>query len=283
MMNSQSSSIKDSWVDSGEGRLLARCWQPLNYGPDLAIQSPIVLFHDSLGCIELWRTFPGVLAEHTGRRVIAYDRLGFGQSDRRTDTLGIDFIREEAQRFFPLLREQLGFDRFIAFGHSVGGGMATHCAAMYATTCDALITESAQVFVEDRTRTGILEAQAQFKQPQPFERLQRYHGEKTAWVLSAWIDTWLSPEFSDWSLIELLSQVSCPTLVIHGSEDEYGSNLHPKKIARLVHGPSQMEIMPDTRHVPHREQEGWVAKRVAGFIDMHHPSYPQAHVDDTRP
>ncbi|MDN0076941.1 alpha/beta hydrolase [Crenobacter sp. SG2303] len=145
-------------------------------------------------------------------------------------------------------------------------------AARFASACDALITESAQAFVEDRTLAGILEAKEQFKQPQPFERLQRYHGEKTAWVLSAWIDTWLSPEFSDWSLTEPLSQVSCPTLVIHGREDEYGSTLPPEKIARWVRGPSQMDIMPpDTRHVPHREQEDWEAKRVAGFIDRYHP------------
>ncbi|MBI3144841.1 MAG: alpha/beta hydrolase [Pseudogulbenkiania sp.] len=268
-MENQPYSTRDSWVESGQGRLLARCWQPLNHGDELGGLSPIVLFHDSLGCIELWRTFPAVLAEHTGRQVIAYDRLGFGQSDRRTDKLGIGFIREETQRFFPLLREQLGFDRFIAFGHSVGGGMAVYCAAMHASACEALITESAQVFVEDRTRAGILDAKEQFKQPEPFERLQRYHGEKTRWVLDAWIETWLSPAFSDWSMQETLPQVKCPTLVIHGSEDEYGSNLHPEKIARWVGGPSHMEIMPGIRHVPHREQEDWVAKRVASFIETH--------------
>lgn len=112
---------------------------------------------------------------------------------------------------------------------------------MYVSPCEALITESAQAFVEDKTGAGIIEAKELFKQPEPFERLQRYHGEQTRWVLDAWIDTWLSPEFSDWSLKETLPQVRCPTLAIHGSEDEYGSNLPPEKIARLVSGPSQME------------------------------------------
>lgn len=264
-MDNQRYAIKDSWVATGEGRLFVRCWQPLNQSGDNP--SPIVLFHDSLGSVQLWRTFPAVLAEHTGRQVIAYDRLGFGQSDWRQDKLGVDFIREEAQRAFPTLREQLGFDRFIALGHSVGGGMAVHCAAKYGPACEALITESAQAFVEDKTRAGIMEAKELFQQSEPFERLQRYHGEKTRWVLDAWIDTWLSPEFSDWSLQETLPQVRCPTLVIHGSEDEYGSHRHPEEIARSVSGPAQMEIMPDTRHVPHREHEHWVAKRVAIFID----------------
>ncbi|QDZ29104.1 alpha/beta fold hydrolase [Noviherbaspirillum sp. UKPF54] len=267
-MDTQRSSPKDSWIDTGQGQLLARCWTPPGAGGDC----PIVLFHDSLGCIALWRTFPAVLAECTGRMVIAYDRLGFGQSAARTDRPGVDFVREEAERFFPALREQLGFDRFIAFGHSVGGGMATYCAALHASACEVLITESAQAFVEDKTRAGILEAKEQFRQAEPFERLRRYHGEKTRWVLDAWIDTWLSPAFSGWSLKEVLPQVRCPTLAIHGSDDEYGSPLHPETIARLAGGPAQAEIMPGTRHVPHREQEHWVARRVAGFIGMHRPA-----------
>jgi pimeloyl-ACP methyl ester carboxylesterase len=266
-MDNRRGSIEDSRVDTLQGRLSARRWRPQNRGCDESSRSPIVLFHDSLGCIELWRSFPAVLAGETGREVIAYDRLGFGKSDRRADRLSLDFISEEAQTFFPALRKQLGFDRFIAFGHSVGGGMATHCAAMYASACEALITESAQSFVEDRTRAGIIAAKETFQQLESFARLQHYHGEKTRWVLEAWIDTWLSPEFAGWSLKETLPQVTCPTLVIHGREDEYGSTLQPQSIAGSVSGPSQLEIMEGTRHVPHREQEHWVAKRVARFIE----------------
>lgn len=262
----QRTAVIDSWVETGQGRIFSRCWEPLNRRDDLGSRPPIVLFHDSLGCVQLWRTFPAALAEHSGRHVIAYDRLGFGRSDSRTDRLRADFIREEAERFFPLLREQLVFDRFVALGHSVGGAMATNCAAMYASACEALITESAQAFVEDKTRAAIMEAAELFKQSEHFERLERYHGENTRWVLDAWIDTWLSSEFAEWSLKDVLPQVVCPTLAIHGSEDEYGSNVHPEMIARLASGPSQVEIMQDTRHVPHREQEHWVAKRVANFI-----------------
>jgi len=260
------STSKDTWIETGQGHLLARCWQTPGRDGDADSCAPIVLFHDSLGCVELWRGFPALLAEHTGRTVIAYDRLGFGQSDRRTDRLGVNFIQEEAQRFFPLLREQMGFDRFIAFGHSVGGGMATHCAAMHAS-CEALITESAQAFVEDRTRAGIMEAQELFREPESRARLQRYHGDKTDWVLDAWIGTWLSPAFADWSLREVLPQVRCPTLVIHGSDDEYGSHLHPELIARSVGGTAQLEILAGTRHVPHREQESLVLRKVSDFLE----------------
>lgn len=268
-MDHKECSTSDKWIQTEQGRLLARSWQPADQDSNRRRKSPIVLFHDSLGSIRLWRGFPAVLAGSTGREVIAYDRLGFGQSDRRTGKPGIDFIREEAESFFPALREQMGINRFIAFGHSVGGGMAVHCAALHPQGCVALITESAQAFVEERTRSGIIEAQQLFRQAEPFDRLERYHGERTRWVLDAWIETWLSPEFAGWSLKEVLARVTCPTLVIHGSEDEYGSNLHPKTIAKSVSAPVQLEIIPGARHVPHRENEGLVVGLVADFLQRH--------------
>ena len=68
---------------------------------------PIVLLHDSLGCVELWRDFPAELSAATGRRVVAYDRLGFGRSDARAEPPALDFIADEARTAFPLVREQL--------------------------------------------------------------------------------------------------------------------------------------------------------------------------------
>jgi pimeloyl-ACP methyl ester carboxylesterase len=244
-----------------QGRLFARLW-----APPQAAGSPIILFHDSLGCVELWRGFPSALAMRTGRQVIAYDRLGFGRSDPRDDTLGMDFIADEANTFFPALRAELGIDRFVACGHSVGGGMAVHCAAQFGAACAALITESAQAFVEDRTLQGICAAQELFKDPAQVEKLGKYHGDKARWVLDAWIDTWLAPAFAGWSLESVLPRVTCPLLAIHGSDDEYGSPRHPALIGRLTGGPTRVEVMPDTRHVPHREREQAVLDLIAAYL-----------------
>ena len=252
---------EDVQIRLPQGRLFARLWVPPQ-----AAGSPIILFHDSLGSVDLWRGFPAALATRTGRKVVAYDRLGFGQSDPRDDMLGTDFIADEAETCFPALRAQLGIDRFVVFGHSVGGGMAAHCAAKFAESCDAMITESAQAFVEDRTLYGIREAQALFSDPAQVDRLAKYHGAKARWVLDAWINTWLSPGFADWSLDGILPQVRCPVLAMHGADDEYGSPRHPEQIGRLARGPTRVEVMPDTHHVPHREREGAVLDLVAEFL-----------------
>ena len=259
----QHTTSQDTAVEGRLGRLFVRTWSP----ETPSHLTPIVLLHDSLGSVELWRGFPAALCKATGRQVVAYDRLGFGKSDPHPGTLALDFIAREAEGDFAAVIRQLGIARFIVFGHSVGGGMAVNCAAHHGAACVALITESAQAFVEDRTVEGLEDARALFKDPGQVDRLKRYHGDKARWVLDAWIESWLAPAFASWSLRPVLPQVDCPALVIHGVDDEYGSPVHPALIAELSGGPARLELMADTRHVPHREREADVVAMVRAFLE----------------
>lgn len=231
--------------------------------------TPIVLLHDSLGSVGLWRDFPANLAAATGRTVIAYDRLGFGESDPHPGKLNADFVFDEAHDAFAALARHFELSRFIAFGHSVGGGMAVAIAAAYPQACAGVITESAQQFVEDRTLAGIREAGEQFRDPAQLERLKRYHGDKAQWVLDAWVHTWQSAEFADWNLDDTLPRVQAPFLAIHGENDEYGSMRHPEKFVALAGGPSRMLALAGCGHVPHRENEAVVLEAVQSFLARH--------------
>lgn len=225
-----------------------------------------MLLHDSLGCVDLWRGFPQNLSVITGRRVVAYDRLGFGRSDARIARPSLDFIAEEASKHFPALREALAIDRFIVIGHSVGGGMACQIAACEPEACEAMVTMSAQAFVEEQTLSGIRTARAQFEDPAEVERLAKYHGPKASWVIDAWTGCWLDPAFATWSLASVLPHVICPTLALHGGSDEYGSDLHPAMIANGVSGPSKLEVLQHAGHVLHRQQPAWVYKQLVDFL-----------------
>jgi pimeloyl-ACP methyl ester carboxylesterase len=253
-------------VEHPRGSLFTRIWTSDAAAADT--RSPIVLFHDSLGCVDLWRDFPERLSAATGRCVVAYDRLGFGRSDARSDRPSLNFVAEEAQTYFPVIRQQVGFDGFIALGHSVGGGMAIHCAADFSRVCEALITESAQVFLEDRTLQGIAAAKVNFRNDEQILRLGKYHGSRAEWVLDAWFGTWLDPQFASWSLASVLPRVGCPVLAIHGAFDEYGSARHPEMITQLCSGPSRMALMDDAHHVPHREHPERVINIVSDFINQ---------------
>lgn len=202
----------------------------------------------------------------TGREVVAYDRLGFGRSGAYPGPLPLSFVSDEASGSFKAVRHALELEQFVLFGHSVGGGMAIATAGNYPDVCVALLTESAQAFVEDRTLAGIRAAQEVFAQPQQLQRLFKYHGEKAPWVLNAWIETWLSEGFRDWNLDQALGRVTCPTLAIHGEQDEYGSIAHPQRIVTLTQGAAELSMLPGCGHVPHREHSDVVLERVRAFL-----------------
>ncbi|MDT9600090.1 alpha/beta fold hydrolase [Sphingosinicella rhizophila] len=254
---------EDVWIDAPQGRLFARVWRPSD---GEAGSPPIILFHDSLGAVSLWRDFPGQLAEAAGRTVIAYDRLGYGRSDPNPHRPGAGFIREEGRISLPALRARLDVDRMILFGHSVGGGMAVAAAAAFPDDVLGVVTESAQAFVEDRTLAGIRDAQKAFADPAQMERLARHHGDKAPWVLAAWTGTWLDEAWQDWSLEAELRRLQCPILAIHGDKDEFGSELHPERIVSQVPAPGEMLLIQDCGHVPHREKADLVLAAVTAFV-----------------
>ncbi|EPD46810.1 MULTISPECIES: alpha/beta hydrolase [Delftia] len=259
-------SLSETRISTPQGSIYVRRWQAPAAGEESLARAPIVLLHDSLGSVALWRDFPQQLAEATRRDVLAYDRLGFGQSDPYPGTLGPGFVAREAETVFPAVHQGLGLGDFIVLGHSVGGGMAAMVAARYGAQCKAVVTESAQAFVEDRTLQGIRAAQQDFARPGQLARLEKYHGDKAAWVLSAWVDTWLSQPFADYRLDEALERVRCPVLAIHGEHDEFGSLVHPERIRDRARGPVEVEIVAGGGHVPHREQPERIAQRIARFL-----------------
>ena len=254
--------VDESFLPLDGGRIFVRTWTP----DAVSTEPAILMLHDSLGCVDLWRGFPDSLCQRLGRKIIAYDRLGFGRSDARTGRPSLRFVEEEAEEVFPQLCTALALERLVLFGHSVGGGMAANIAAKHPEACEALITVSAQAFVEERTVSGIERAKRQFEDPAQFARLSRHHGEKAQWVLDAWTRTWLSLDFADWSLFEALPRVTCPVLAVHGESDEYGSHRFPESIAGRASGPSSALILENCGHIPHREQPEALLNAVADFL-----------------
>ncbi|MVW79465.1 alpha/beta fold hydrolase [Bordetella sp. 02P26C-1] len=242
---------QETWVNTARGRLFVKSWQADTVSPKRA---PIIMQHDSLGCVTLWRDLPERMALATGRRIVAYDRLGFGRSDPHPDRVGFDLVHAEATGDFRLVRDALHIGKFVAFGHSVGGGMSMACAAVHRSDCVGLITESAHAFVEPHTVEGVRQTKAMFARPGELDRLKKYHGDKAAWVLEAWTATWLAPAFADWTLDPFLREVQCPVLSFHGDCDEYGTLAHLHRIQAATH--ATPVVMRGCGHVPHREQPG---------------------------
>ena len=244
-----------------QGTIYAKRWIPEQISSNI----PLVLLHDSLGSVGLWRDFPEALASHISRPIYAYDRLGFGASSARDALPNIRFVEEEGDIYFPQIKKALGLEKYILLGHSVGGSMSVAIAAND-PDCLGVITMASQAFVEKLTTAGIRSMQKIFEQPGQLERLQKWHGKKAEWVLHAWTDIWLSPEFASWSLASSIGKVKCPVLAIHGDKDEYGSVAFPEFISSRSGGKAEMLILENCGHFPHKERTEQVLERIKPFL-----------------
>ena len=236
------------------------------WGPHATSRLPIVLLHEGLGSVSLWKTFPAKLAHRTGRRVLAYSRFGHGASDppRRPPTAG--FMHDEADRL-PRVLKAAGIDRAVVFGHSDGGSIGLIAAAAYPALIHALVLEAPHVFVEDISVASIAERAAAFANPDDDfrERLARHHSRVDV-AFHGWSDVWLDPAFREWNLERCLPRISCPSLLIQGRDDCYGTLQQLDAIVRQVRGPTQRLVLGECGHSPHRDQPQHVLSAVARFL-----------------
>ena len=106
-------------------------------------QSPdardLVMLHEGLGSVSMWKDFPEALADSTGRRVIAYSRHGYGRSSTLRQKRTPNFMHDEAAVVLPALMRALGIERPVLFGHSDGASIALiHAASRSSTVASRL-------------------------------------------------------------------------------------------------------------------------------------------------
>jgi pimeloyl-ACP methyl ester carboxylesterase len=248
--------VRDCVEIVGGVPLAVRFWTP-----DARSGAPIVLLHEGLGCIEMWKAFPEAMATATGREVIAYDREGFGRSGRARAARFLDYMHESAWTELPALLRQLDIERPVLFGHSDGGTIALLYAARYPV--EALVVEAAHIWVEDEALAGIRAAVAD--RDQLIERLRRYHGDQTEAVFDRWSGTWLAPWFRSWSIAEHLGAIECPTVALQGADDHYASDAHLDAIVQRI-PTAEGHLIPDVGHAPHREAEEQVLELTARLL-----------------
>jgi pimeloyl-ACP methyl ester carboxylesterase len=241
--------------------LEARWWEPLVVTRTM---EPIVLMHEGLGSVSMWRDFPAALARRTGRRVMAYSRFGHGRSDRPAQPHTVTFMHEEAA-LLPRILDEAQISRAVLFGHSDGGSIALVAAAQSPARATALVLEAPHVFVEDISVASIERTTASYEAGDLRARLARHHADVDA-AFRGWSDVWLDPEFRAWNLEAFLPRIPCPTLLIQGEQDEYGTLKQVEAIARQVAHPVETLILPQCGHSPHRDQPEAVLEGVSRFL-----------------
>ena len=224
----------------------------------------IVFLHEALGSVSHWRDFPEQLCARIGAAGLVYSRFGHGQSSPLQSGIPrpLDFCMQEARHVLPALLQALQIERPYLVSHSDGGSIALLAAGVVPLL--GLTAMAPHLHMEDITVNGIIQA----SRPREFfvDALAKHH-QHPASVFDAWRLTSTAPAFRYWNLEPEMSRITCPTLLIQGLKDEYGSTVHVQRTQdaiRRAHPevPVTRLDLPETRHVPWREDRETVIEAI---------------------
>ena len=239
---------------------------------DLPARQPrrpeLLLMHEGLGSVSMWRDFPQRLNDALGTRVIAYSRRGFGRSAPRIEPYGLRFMHEEALETLPALREALDIASPVLLGHSTGASMSLIHAGANRWPVAGIVAVAPITFIEPSNIASIEQAREIWNTTDWRSKLARHHDDvDMAW--SAWNDTWLDPRFLGWTIEDDVRALRAPILTILGTGDQYSTPAQVEYIRRLASAVPRFDslLLEDCGHAPHRDRPEAVLQAVGRFIE----------------
>lgn len=226
--------------------------------------APLVLLHEGLGSVGLWRGFPAQLHAATGRRLIAFSRYGHGRSAPPPAARTPAFFHEEALEVLPELLAALDAADPVLVGHSDGASIALIHGAHHPVS--GLVLLAPHVMVEEVTVREIRATREAYRSGVLRERLARHHADPDA-AFWGWCDVWLDPAFRAWNLDDEAGRVRAPTLLIQGAHDPYGSLEQISRIEARAGGPVQRLVLAGG-HSPHLEHGQPVTDAISEFLSL---------------
>ncbi len=235
-------------VDLGNMHLEAVCYGP---APDDA--PTIVMLHEGLGCVSLWRDFPQKLAAETGFGVFVYSRAGYGSSSPTPLPRPLDYMTIEATSVLPKVLDAIGFQSGILLGHSDGASIA----ALYLGNIEdfrvrGIVLMAPHFFTEEAGLESIRSARSSYEKGDLKVRLAKYH-KNVDNAFYGWCDAWCDEKFRDWNISDVIDYFRVPVLAIQGADDQYGTLAQIQEIESRIYSPVDVEILQDCKHSPHLE------------------------------
>ena len=255
---------REGFLDVAGARLEYR-WVP---PPASGGGAPLVLLHEGLGAVAIWRDFPDQVAAATGRGAFVYSRAGYGRSSPVPLPRPLRYMHDEALEALPRLLDALELEEVVLVGHSDGASIAL----IHAAGADprgrvrAVVAEAPHVLCEELSVASIREARDAYEKGDLRARLARLHGENVDCAFWGWNRAWLDPGFAAWNIEEYLPRIRVPVLVIQGREDQYGTAAQYESIRRRSGGPTEVVLLDRCRHSPHRDQPAATLGAITDFL-----------------
>ena len=256
-----------AWKDGIESELVigGTRLEAVAFGPPPGSAPTIVMLHEGLGCVALWRDFPSRLAQATGMGVFAWSRAGYGKSGPVPLPRPLDYMTREAMEMLPQILDGIGFKRGILLGHSDGASIA----AIYAGGVEdfrvrGLVLIAPHFFTEQVGLDAIAAARTAYDSGDLRSKLARYHANVDN-AFRGWNDAWLDPGFRDWNISDAIDYWRIPVLAVQGDEDQYGTLAQISEIEGRIYSPLDKLILKGCRHSPHVEATDRLLDAVGEF------------------
>jgi pimeloyl-ACP methyl ester carboxylesterase len=255
---------------------------------------PLLLLHGFGASAFSWRLVFGPLAE--SRTVVAYDRPGFGLSERprRGEWNSVDWPRgtpysPEAQADLAIaLLDRLAIDRAVIVGHSAGGAIAGIAATRHPARVAALVLVAADTsgppgwalraaglpLVQPLMRSGVQLVVGQmrrFFELAWFDRDGIPADTVAGYVRPAALPGWEDALFETMAagplpdLVPGLADLGAPTLVVSGDHDRAVPRDQSRHLAAQIPG-AVLEVIPACGHLPPEEQPRRFVNAVRRFL-----------------
>lgn len=255
------------WKDGGAGTIVAggtelEC---ASWGPAPGSAPTLVLLHEGLGCVAMWRDFPAKLVEATGFGVFAYSRAGYGRSGPAALPRPNDYMTREAVDVLPEVLDRAGFRRGVLMGHSDGATIsAVYAGSIPDMRVRGLCLMAPHFFVEGTTLASIAAAKKDFESGDLRDKLAGFHDDADA-AVRGWCDAWLDPDFKNWDVGDAIDHWRVPTLAIQGRQDPYGTLAQIEEIESRAYSPAETLVLDGCGHSPHIERPDDVIEGVGDF------------------
>lgn len=255
------------WIAGVRGEIVAdgKRLEAVAYGPPPDEATTIVMLHEGLGCVALWRDFPVKLAAATGCGIFAYSRGGYGASERIDLPRPLDYMSREARFSLPQVLEAIGLQRGILLGHSDGASIAAIYAGEHSDErIKGLILMAPHLFTEAPGLASIAEALSAYQTGDLRARLAKYHAHVDN-AFRGWNEAWLDPGFRTWNIEDAVDRWRVPSLVIQGVDDQYGTLKQIRAIEARSAAPVKSIILEACRHSPQIDQPQATLDAIVGF------------------
>ncbi|MBZ0215577.1 MAG: alpha/beta hydrolase [Fimbriimonadaceae bacterium] len=237
-------------VSGGDSVSMEWAW----YGPPPDEAPTLVLLHEGLGCISMWRDFPEKLGAATGCGVLVYSRQGYGGSDPVTLPRPVSYMHDEALQLLGQILDYWHIRRTILVGHSDGASIAAIYAGVFDDSRIAgLVLMAPHFFVEQICYDSISASTVAFETTDLREKLAAHHGDNVDCAFWGWNRVWLENDFQEWNIEEYLPGITIPMLIIQGADDAYGTALQWQAAQNKSGGPVEIAELANCGHSPYRE------------------------------